>query len=325
MKIFSADGGGYLGLATASFINESERHFDASYHDKFDLFCGTSTGAIIALALANGMSGSDIVSLYEQLGRNVFANPIRLCRYARYPKIIYSSLYSNEPLKNALDEAFGESTVGSLLEKGKKILVTSYSLTKGKPRVFKTDHSSDLTRDNNYLLKDIALASSAAPFYFPVVKLACPQSGTIETFCDGGVYANHPGLLGLSEAISHLNTNVDEVSLLSLSTPRSDIGRPESAMTFLQRTLFSRGLLFWRTSIFNIMLDGTSEITHESLRRLLDWNLGDKSRYQRIVFPKPKGLEMDIADKRATATLKKLGTDLAFDGQTRNRVSQFFN
>jgi patatin-like phospholipase/acyl hydrolase len=75
MKILSIDGGGYLGLATAAFIAETERHFRTSYHENFDMFCGTSTGAIIALALASGMSGEEITSRYEKLGKSVFYNP----------------------------------------------------------------------------------------------------------------------------------------------------------------------------------------------------------------------------------------------------------
>ena len=57
MRILSIDGGGYLGLATAAFIDGVERHFKTTLHDEFELFCGTSTGAIIALAIASGMSG----------------------------------------------------------------------------------------------------------------------------------------------------------------------------------------------------------------------------------------------------------------------------
>ncbi|MFN0139983.1 MAG: CBASS cGAMP-activated phospholipase [Pyrinomonadaceae bacterium] len=325
MKIFSADGGGYLGLATAAFITETERHFQTRFCDSFELFCGTSTGAIVALGLASGMTGSEITDLYETLGREVFKNRFRWYRFARFPRGLFIALYSNVPLRKALNDAFGDATVGSLLEKGKKVLVTSFSVTNGKPRVFKTDHSPELTRDNGYFLKDIALASAAAPFYFPVVRLTCPNTGTVESFCDGGVYANHPALIGFIEAISHLKSNADDVSVLSLSTPRSDIGQPDAGLGWLQRQVLSRGLFFWRTSVFNMMIDGTSEIAHQSLLRLIDWNLGEKSRYQRISFPKPKGLEMDIADARATATLKQLGSTCAHDGPTRNRISQFFN
>lgn len=323
MKIFSADGGGYLGLATASFIAESERHFDKRFADVFDLFCGTSTGAIIALALAHGLDGSQIVGLYETLGTNVFRNRFKIVRAGRRIKAVVRSMYSNKALRAALDTAFGDATLGDLHANGRRVIITSFSLTRGKPRVFKTDHGPDLTTDNGYKLKDVALASAAAPIYFPVVKLNCPIKGTSETFCDGGLFANHPALLGLAECVSHLGEPLSNISVLSLSTPRSDIAQPESGLNFLDRMVVSRGLISWGTKIFNVMIDGTSEASHETLRRLVDWGQ-EHSRYQRIDFPKPRGLDMDIADKQATETLKQLGFQRAVDGATRQSISQFF-
>ncbi|MBZ5673930.1 MAG: patatin-like phospholipase family protein [Acidobacteriia bacterium] len=55
MRILSIDGGGYLGLTAAAYLEELEHHFNARCSDQFDLFCGTSTGAIIALGLAAGL------------------------------------------------------------------------------------------------------------------------------------------------------------------------------------------------------------------------------------------------------------------------------
>lgn len=129
MKIFSADGGGYLGLSTAAFIEATDRHFEIKYADVFELFCGTSTGAIVALGLASGMSGSEIVALYEKLGREVFRNYFRWCRYARFPRALFIAMYSNEALKNALKSAFGDLTVGDLLKNNKKVVITAFSVT----------------------------------------------------------------------------------------------------------------------------------------------------------------------------------------------------
>jgi len=75
VRVLSVDGGGYLGLATASFIGAVEDHFSTRFADRFDLFCGTSTGAIIALALASGKSGREVTMLYQALGPEVFPPP----------------------------------------------------------------------------------------------------------------------------------------------------------------------------------------------------------------------------------------------------------
>ena len=160
MRILSIDGGGYLGLSTATFIEGIEQHFGKSFASNFDLFCGTSTGAIIALALASGLSGKEIHSLYEDFGPKVFNNRIPGRKQVRIFWGFLFSRYSNKPLRNSLQATFQNRTLGDLYAANKRVLITAFSLTTGRPRIFKTDHSPELSRDNKHLICDIALASS---------------------------------------------------------------------------------------------------------------------------------------------------------------------
>ena len=80
-RILALDGGGLRGILTLGILRQvetvlRERHasvpsFRLSHY--FDLIAGTSTGAIIAAALALGMSVAEVIAHYEQLGREVFA------------------------------------------------------------------------------------------------------------------------------------------------------------------------------------------------------------------------------------------------------------
>ena len=106
MRILSIDGGGYLGLASACFLAELERHFGATCHESFDMFCGTSTGAIIALALAHGLTATQICDLYRSFGPQVFWNPIRPIRLLRLIRGILCSRYTNGALRKALEDTF---------------------------------------------------------------------------------------------------------------------------------------------------------------------------------------------------------------------------
>jgi patatin-like phospholipase/acyl hydrolase len=324
MRIVSIDGGGYLGLATASFIKETERHFGISYHQQFDMFCGTSTGAIIALALASGMNGTQICELYKDFGRKVFRNPVPGVRRLRTVRGLLVSMYSNRPLKSALADAFGQTTLGDLRCRGKSALITAFSLTKGKPRIFKTDHSAELTTDDEYRICDIALASAAAPIYLPIVDLRSPLNGSRESYCDGGLFANHPALLGYAEAVSHLGIAPEMISVLSLSTPRSDRAERASSRNLIQRFLLSRGLISWGTSLAGVMIDSTSEISHEALRRLMCWQDTSNQRYMRVMLDKPRGVDLDIATRRATETLLQLGAEKAYRTETRRQIVPFF-
>jgi predicted acylesterase/phospholipase RssA len=60
------DGGGAKGFYTLGVLREIEGLVDTRLHQKFDLISGTSTGAIIAAALALGHSFDEIHALYKK-------------------------------------------------------------------------------------------------------------------------------------------------------------------------------------------------------------------------------------------------------------------
>lgn len=321
MRVLSIDGGGYLGLTTAAFIEAAERHFKKSAHASFDMFCGTSTGAIIALALAAGLSGEELRNMYEDFGPKVFNNWFPFQRHLRFAPGFFVSRYSNKALRRTLEDVFKGKTLGDLHASGKRAVITAFSLTTGRPRVFKTDHGPGLTRDNQRKLSDVALASASAPVYLPIVTLEDPQSHVTEAYCDGGVFANHPALLGFTEATYHCGAAAESVKVLSLSTPRADLAEYESSRWFYSWQM-NRGLLGWGTKLASILIDGNSMITHEVLRRVAARAPG--CLYERFSLPKPPGVEMDTADPAATRTLRQIGFDHAAQEGARVRLAPFF-
>jgi predicted acylesterase/phospholipase RssA len=68
--ILSCDGGGIRGLITALLLHD----LDPAFLQKVSLFAGTSTGSIIALGLAAGISIDQIVQLYRSMSncRDIF-------------------------------------------------------------------------------------------------------------------------------------------------------------------------------------------------------------------------------------------------------------
>jgi patatin-like phospholipase/acyl hydrolase len=306
------DGGGYLGLATASFIKGIEHHLGIRFSDSFDLFCGTSTGAILALGLAVGRSGAELTDLYRRLGKSIFANP-RLTRgYGMKAR------YDNRPLRQSLKAEFGQATLGDLCSNEKFAMVTAFNLTDGEPRIFKTDHASHLTLHNKYLLSDIALASSAAPFYFPAVPVRNPINGVTELYCDGGVVANHPALLGFSEAVSDLKVPPGEIRILSLSTPGEDFAEGTTTLTN-----GDRGLAKWRAKLPSMFIESGAAIADQILRRLIN-ALPEESRprYERVEMRNRDGLAMDCATPAATRALDHEGATQASYNSVRDQVKR---
>lgn len=324
MRILSLDGGGYLGLATAAFIAEAERHFQTTCHEQFDLFCGTSTGAIIALALASGKSGREVVEFYQAFGATVFRNRFPGARLLRLLRGTTTSLYSNGRLRQALCDAFDDLTLGDLRRNGKFVLIPAYSLTAGRPRIFKTNHSPELTLHDDYLVRDIALASAAAPIFLPIVSLTSPTSGVTERFCDGGLFANCPGLLGYAEAVSYLQAAPESIQILSLSTPRTSLAERSSAQSWLDRALLSRGLISWGPRLTNVMIDATSTIMHFALQLIMQAQSSTGAHYERIELQRPDGVALDIATRHATETLLQIGSERAHDAAVRHLLRPFF-
>lgn len=314
MRILSVDGGGYLGLATVAFIEGVERHFRCRFADRFDLFCGTSTGAIIALGLAAGKSGSDLRILYERLGSRVLVST--RWRRTRISRLIRPK-YEIEPLRQALTETFGDLTLGDLQRTGKKVLATSFCLTSGQARIFKTDHSSNLTRHSQYRIVDVALASSAAPTYFPLVKLVDLQ-GAMESFCDGGVVANQPDLMGFAEALGECEAPPHEIRLLSISTPRMDLAQNEPIVA-------KRGLWQWRDSLADVFIDGSARLSGEVLSRVVRcYPAGQRPVYERVVLQNRYRLQFDNTSASATQALLHEGASQASANSIRQRVAPFF-
>src|SRR5271157_3845504 len=68
-RILSLDGGGIMGAFPASALAAFEQATGRRIVEHFDLITGTSTGGIIAIALAMGASAEEISRFYETGGR----------------------------------------------------------------------------------------------------------------------------------------------------------------------------------------------------------------------------------------------------------------
>jgi hypothetical protein len=80
----------------------------------------------------------------------------------------------------------------------------------------KTPHHDRLTTDHSRTLVDVALATSAAPYYLP-----SHTSVDGERFVDGGVWANDPIAIAVAEAIGYLEILPELVRVLSIGTTRA--------------------------------------------------------------------------------------------------------
>ena len=211
-RILSIDGGGIKGVFPAAFLAAIEDDIGNAVGDYFDLIVGTSTGGIIALGLGLGFSAAEILHFYERYGPTIFRGQPLLGPL----RSVIAPRYSPAPLERALREQFGERRLG---ESKKRLVIPSLDLEAGEVYIYKTAHHPRFQRDYKASVVDIALATAAAPTYFPAHRL---ESGT--PLIDGGVWANNPTGLAVVEAMGTLGWAAESLRVLSLGCTTTPVG-----------------------------------------------------------------------------------------------------
>lgn len=236
-QILSIDGGGIKGLFSAAILAHLEEDLGINIIDHFDLIIGTSTGGIIALGLGAGMKPKEIVKFYVKEGPNIFPETI-------FSKIkqLFLNKYDSSPLEAALRKCFGDKILG---ESQKRLVIPSYNIGEDDVYLFKTSHHERLKRDYKVPIWKVALATSAAPTFFP----SCLKLDHIR-LVDGGVWANNPTMVGVVEAISMLDVPLSAIRVLSLGTTNAVKGRPNK--------LDRGGLWQWKTEVVDVIMRGQS-------------------------------------------------------------------
>ena len=228
-QILSLSGGGFLGLYTVSVLAAIEETIGGPIADRFDLIAGTSVGGIIGLGIAARVPAAKIRDAFIKEGPTIFS-PLPPPQSWLWKKMALKAnatkaKYPSANLRATIEKLVGKrKTIGDLQH---RVIIPAINLTKGGPQVFKTDHHPTFVRDWKLLVADVALATSAAPTFFPLHKIGN------ELFADGGLYANSPDELALHEALHFLNQPIEQVRMLSIGTTTSKFSFSNSGTTNL--------------------------------------------------------------------------------------------
>jgi len=291
-RILALDGGGLRGMLTLGYLRQIEEILRARHSNDpdfclchyFDLIAGTSTGAIIAAALAIGMSVEAVIGHYQKLGREVFSRNWLRDGYVR-------ARYDETKLISNLQRVFGKDrTLGDeSLQTG--LLIMTKRLDTGSPwplgnnprgRFFKAQPTDNWISNADYPLWKVVRASTAAPSYFePEPITIASEKGkkrVTGTFVDGGVSPfNNPSLQALMYAtLDGYNvgwkTGPEQMLLVSVGTGASDPSRTPSqvAARGAIKALFS--LMDDCGSLVETMMQWMSE---RPTAREIDCEIGD--------------------------------------------------
>lgn len=243
-RILSIDGGGIRGIYPAAFLAGLEERYlgGASVARHFDLIAGTSTGGIIAIGLATGLTGADLSHLYMRRGREIFppagngwsgALGRRLAGFRQ----LFRYRYDRNALNTILAETLGDRKFG---QAGSRLCIPSFDGRHGEVYIFKTPHHPDFRKDGFEPMTKVAAATAAAPTFFQPLR----DGGY--TFVDGGVWANNPVMIALVDALSCFNVPRENVRILSLGCGDDPyvVGNPK---------IIRGGALAWRDIIYAAM------------------------------------------------------------------------
>jgi len=204
-RILSIDGGGIKGVFPASFLAEVENALGiSSVAQYFDLIAGTSVGGILVLGLGLGFTARQLKDFLVSLGSDVFPP----ARAATLHLLLGFNRYDPGPLRTALSDLFGNRM---LADSSVRLLIPSFDASKADIHIYKTAHSARLMMDYRVGAVDVAMATAAAPTYFPAFE---PETNL--TLVDGGIWGNNPVALAVVEAITLLGQDSSNIEVLSL-------------------------------------------------------------------------------------------------------------
>ena len=311
-RVLSLDGGGMRGIYTAQYLASVADGFSRRLNKgrldvgkAFNLIVGTSTGAIVACALAAGVPLQDVVDLYRNNGKQIFPRRLPTSIGPKLATDLYKRpaalRQGRSALENALKNCFHDETLGDLYtRRGIALAITAVNLSNHRSWVFKTPHLAQSNhRDDKYRVVDVCLASSAAPIFRSVAAINFPDGVSgFNAFIDGGLWANNPVLVALIDALE-LAAAEQDIQVFSLGTC------PRPAGTPIKQTEVHRGLLQWKfgADAASIAIDA-QEFGFDQMARMFAKHVRRSCsivRFPREAVPAAMMQYLDLDDTRAEA------------------------
>lgn len=210
-NILSIDGGGIRGMYPAQVLQLVQDRLGVNVSEHFQMLAGTSTGSIIAAAIAVGKAPDKIVELYRSKGADIFGDKIASFWPAAVKQGVHSK-YQSKKLSELLRCEFADTTLGDIV---KPLLIPATDIGSGSVHVLKSGYSDDFTRDRSVRVRDAVLASCSAPAFFDPTKVGN------YLLADGGLWANNPSLAAVIDAQHRLGVEIGRIRVFSIGTGHS--------------------------------------------------------------------------------------------------------
>ncbi|MEG4350342.1 patatin-like phospholipase family protein [Microcoleus sp. LAD1_D5] len=322
-RILSLDGGGIRGIIPAQVVVSIESKLqqksgnpEARIADYFDLIAGTSAGGILTCIYLcpdaenptrPRWTAQDALNFSINSGRDVFKSSF--WKKLRSIDGLIDEKYPSDSLEKFFLENFRDCQLSQLL---KPCLISSYDIERRKAHFFDQIDAKQYPAED-YFIRDIARATSAAPSYFEVPKI---YSLTNESYAliDGGVFANNPTLCAYAEVRNKFRIPDDrpdkgptakDMVILSLGTG-------EAQKKFPYEEAKNWGQVEWVEPLINIMMTGVAETVNYQLIQIYD-AVERPNQYLRITpdLSHEEPLPIDDASEEKISDLLRIGKEQA--------------
>ena len=267
-RILSIDGGGIRGVIPAAVLVALERKLqdmtdrpEMRLADAFDLIAGTSSGGMYTCVYlcpsADGrprFSAGDALELYFEHADEIFHSPVP--HTITSPNGTLGPKYPAAGLESTLRHYFADQTLDQLL---KPCLITAYDV-EGRSAWFFRQQRAANDPDYNFLLSDVARATSAAPTFFECASIES-RAGRQYALVDGGVFANNPALCAYADARALFGQRTRNLAILS-------IGSGSYERPYRHEDVKGWGLMNWARPLFDIMTTAVAETVDFQLAQI---------------------------------------------------------
>jgi patatin-like phospholipase/acyl hydrolase len=212
-RILSIDGGGIRGIIPASMLVALEQQLGKPVRECFDFVAGTSTGALIAAAVAAGIPAVQILHIYQKRSNEIFSPPKLI---AEPKRLIVGYMYDSANIKKVMTSELGGAASWVLNNSPIRLLLTAKGIDT-HPWYFVKDSPENAGTTGMLSLIDCATASASAPTYFKpwIMQIG----GQPKVLVDGGAgVTGNPVYQACVEAFEYDDFVPADTRVISLGT-----------------------------------------------------------------------------------------------------------
>jgi len=209
----SINGGGIRGIIPCSVLVALEQQTGKLTREIFSYVAGTSTGALLAAAVAAGVPASELLTVYTTRSQAVFT-PSGLVADAK--RIAAGFMYDPHHLRDVLSSVFGTAAQWAVNDAPIGICISATAMN-GHNWYFVRDGARNARTTGTVKLIDAAVASACAPTYFDHWPLTVQGEGL--AFFDGGSGGlSNPSYQTCVEMFEYDSFTPADTRLISLGT-----------------------------------------------------------------------------------------------------------